>query len=554
MPFGNKRAKLDDWQDDDETVEASTLNRIGSFHNPVIVVLSDDDETPSNFGRDIPPPKKQSNSGPQNPSLTNARGTTSHKAFIDVSIKTEPIDNDDDDPMQGMHAQSMHMPASPHASPSSSVSSLLPLNVVQHPVNTATTNTTTTIHRPVSVATATTTTATLHRAPSTSNTATTAAPISTRTTTAASAAMASSSSTTRSSAQSQQSKMMSLPRPPHHIAAPAAAPAPPPQPTLVSMVQDMAGWLDIPASKIRPGLLDREVSLHKELLQRLDAIKQTIYVQPTIAPSIQGSYKLQQIDEGSLEERIKAKIQKECSVFCQVYPSPKTKQYRLQDISWSKVLQRYIKMEGTKQNHVFVGLEERDIGPDDPRVFLRGQKGLFVRNGWTIPKHTVLGPYVCHVNFEKNYEKKSLTEFQETEVYAYQFTSIEEWPNRKHLKDNDGRVLTDDLIGDAFTYGNCLRLINDYRLDVENYTDPVKPGHPTENVAFVEVSHFGWPIVFVVTLCDVFGGHELLIDYGEIYWDSFCHIKKRHNFFEKIRGQVNDLDAFVKKSLLKDEE
>ena len=59
------------------------------------------------------------------------------------------------------------------------------------------------------------------------------------------------------------------------------------------MVQDMAGWLDIPASKIRPGLLDREVSLHKELLQRLDAIKQTIYVQPTIAPAIQGSYKLQ---------------------------------------------------------------------------------------------------------------------------------------------------------------------------------------------------------------------------------------------------------------------
>ena len=31
-----------------------------------------------------------------------------------------------------------------------------------------------------------------------------------------------------------------------------------------------------------------------------------------------------------------------------------------------------------------------------------------------------------------------------------------------------------------------------------------------ENVAFVEVCHKGWPLVFVVAVTDIFGGDEVL--------------------------------------------
>lgn len=43
------------------------------------------------------------------------------------------------------------------------------------------------------------------------------------------------------------------------------------------------------------------------------------------------------------------------------------------------------------------------IADNDPRVALRGQLGLFVKNGHRIAKGTILGPYVSTVSFEQEY-------------------------------------------------------------------------------------------------------------------------------------------------------
>jgi hypothetical protein len=78
------------------------------------------------------------------------------------------------------------------------------------------------------------------------------------------------------------------------------------------------------------------------------------------------------------------------------------------------------------------------------------------------------------------------------------------------------------------------RLINDFRIDVEDFKN-VSPFGPKvrvvvfivasqqANCAFVEVLHHGWPYLFIITIDNIPGGHEacILIDQPLTLTDSY---------------------------------
>ena len=71
-------------------------------------------------------------------------------------------------------------------------------------------------------------------------------------------------------------------------------------------------------------------------------------------------------------------------------------------------------------------------------------------------------------------------------------------------------------------------MINDYRSNpfedgatetaLEGNTDHVAATGP--NVRFCKVFDRGWPHLFIVSISELKSGDELLLDYGEEYWES----------------------------------
>ena len=70
------------------------------------------------------------------------------------------------------------------------------------------------------------------------------------------------------------------------------------------------------------------------------------------------------------------------------------------------------------------------------------------------------------------------------------------------------------LVSSAFGCGNFLCLANDSAGPGDGGT----PRHRS-NIQFVEVLVHGWPMVFVLTTENVAPGQELLVEYGEGYWN-----------------------------------
>eukprot|EP00051_Salpingoeca_urceolata_P023123 m.388068 g.388068 ORF g.388068 m.388068 type:complete len:105 (-) comp20067_c0_seq12:34-348(-) len=102
----------------------------------------------------------------------------------------------------------------------------------------------------------------------------------------------------------------------------------------------------------------------------------------------------------------------------------------------------------------------------------------------------------------------------------YTFEATDHW----QLHDSGNEALN-SLVGDAHSGGNLLRHINDFR------HDPVNNPHGStldgeENVMFCEVTHKGWPYVFVVTTTHVTGGQEVGLVGGRVCsgprWDAAC--------------------------------
>ena len=84
--------------------------------------------------------------------------------------------------------------------------------------------------------------------------------------------------------------------------------------------------------------------------------------------------------------------------------------------------------------------------------------------------------------------------------------------------DNDE---TRSLVIDAFDpsgnhHGNQTMLINDPR-GLPDFETAL-------NCEFIEVTWRGWPYIFVATTRDVAAGEELLIEYGEEYWENMEYI------------------------------
>lgn len=103
-------------------------------------------------------------------------------------------------------------------------------------------------------------------------------------------------------------------------------------------------------------------------------------------------------------------------------------------------------------------------------------------------------------------------------------------------------VLT--LISDGMMEGNLLRTINDFR------DDPIRQPHGstrdrTKNCMFVEVHHHGWPYVFVVLTKELVGGDEVLIDYGQAYWEGHEQRDKRLTFCESVKSQIEKIQVSI---------
>jgi hypothetical protein len=84
--------------------------------------------------------------------------------------------------------------------------------------------------------------------------------------------------------------------------------------------------------------------------------------------------------------------------------------------------------------------------------------------------------------------------------------------------------LVDDLVVDAFGCGNETMAINSVGIEDHLYPlsrkERTKARHKSQNAAFMSILHQGWPFVFLVTKKSVSKGEEVLIDYGDAYWEE----------------------------------
>lgn len=107
------------------------------------------------------------------------------------------------------------------------------------------------------------------------------------------------------------------------------------------------------------------------------------------------------------------------------------------------------------------------------------------------------------------------------------------------------------LIADGMMEHNLLRTINDFR------ADPIKQPHGStrdrkKNCMFVEVHHKGWPYAFIVLTRDLKGGEEVLIDYGESYWEGHAQRDKGKEFCDTVQSEIETIRTSIDTGLEKE--
>ena len=109
-------------------------------------------------------------------------------------------------------------------------------------------------------------------------------------------------------------------------------------------------------------------------------------------------------------------------------------------------------------------------------------------------------------------------------AYNYTFDRTSKWDRGESL-----------LTVDAFTCGNELRFINDYRDDLENFAE-IERQRRRSNVEAMEVWRNGRPHIILVTRTAVAAMEELLVDYGDEYWARFL---KQHRAARRLRSLMD---------------
>jgi hypothetical protein len=151
------------------------------------------------------------------------------------------------------------------------------------------------------------------------------------------------------------------------------------------------------------------------------------------------------------------------------------------------------------------------IPDDDPRIGLRGQKGLRLRAGCAVNKGEYIGPYGGFMY----YNDEDLSFLSSEDRKRCNETGAKLWTGRRcscpaqhKLPDLSVAGLTGSGIGTKLVY------LNDYRI---TGTDD-KTGIDTVNVALVSAKHEGIPYTLIQANRDISELEELVLDYGPGYY------------------------------------
>ena len=181
------------------------------------------------------------------------------------------------------------------------------------------------------------------------------------------------------------------------------------------------------------------------------------------------------------------------------------------------------------------------VPADDPRFGLRGQSALYCSA--PVARGEILGAFAGRVSLESEYNREEATRlstYSEHERYAYHLSV--KLP-RKHLPKGDlDRALSRDtlIVDPLYEYGNKAMVMNDLRLnplkvDTKAAAESSSSSGSSKssssagkkmhyNVSFIEVTHKGWPYVFVIALKKIQVGDEFLVVSDEQIRSNFFHL------------------------------
>ena len=166
--------------------------------------------------------------------------------------------------------------------------------------------------------------------------------------------------------------------------------------------------------------------------------------------------------------------------------------------------------EPYKRNEI---IERRILGDEYPINELRGGHGTFTIDR-EIPKNTIIGEYMGSMMTEKEWTQIFSDSRKDISNRAYIFSF--------EVKTNDGiaRIFIDPIESnmDKGDSPMILLYINDIRKNIMN-RKATKKDQQRENARFLVVRINGWPKVFVITTKNISKNKEILIDYGDGYYD-----------------------------------
>ncbi|KAK9816548.1 hypothetical protein WJX72_001809 [[Myrmecia] bisecta] len=169
------------------------------------------------------------------------------------------------------------------------------------------------------------------------------------------------------------------------------------------------------------------------------------------------------------------------------------------------------------------------IPPDDPRQGLAASGGLGLRATRPLAVGTILGPYRGHVLFQSefNQRKRDPSPQWEQGVFAFR-EQMESFGADISVADDisphcKALAKVENLTISAFMYGNETCLINDPRRSpLQNPCEKVAAR--AVNVELQPVLIGSWPFLFAVVSRAVRAGQELLLDYGQAYWQLLLEV------------------------------
>ena len=206
---------------------------------------------------------------------------------------------------------------------------------------------------------------------------------------------------------------------------------------------------------------------------------------------------------------------------------------RLNKMPWSQILSAYDESVLPSLEFSYErALETRRIPEGDPRPGLIGQLGVYCRVN--VPAWSVVGRYAGVMCFESEVgQYAGLLALTDWESYGYTISSL--------VQDNeeeDGLVISG--IDNRQDFGSIGKYVNDFRNSSKQ-----------ANVEFVEVIRGGFPYVFLVSTTKITAGEELLLDYGQAYWDAFVSSRRKAMLQLEgvlqsvVRGRVPDVPISV---------